>query len=390
MITLSQLKRGILVCSILISICPAFVNAGPLWRFGFFWSLTAETYSPSLIPWSSYTHIAQLSILPTASCGIDDTSYNTKGSRASFVETAHAHGVKVLISLSQDRKLEAMGDCTAPEKIDAFVATLVAHIKTYSYDGIDLDWENGVIPAQYQDLVKRLRAAMPTMVLTVDIAVHQRGYVVSVQDYIDRINMMNYDMGGTDYHGRKLDKTWHNAALRSAGDTTIRYKSAEANIKYLISSGIAPTKINLGVPFYGYIVQGCVAGQPPPNCRTGMQRPQDTFSAAGLHYSQLDYNKLMPSKYMKGVFSWDSVRKAPFISYKGKTGSCVKFPCDADAFITYSDPRQMQEAVALLLEKNLGGIMTFALHQEYLSNKTGDARYPLTSAIMQALRLRGQ
>lgn len=385
MVLLPQLKRGIFVCSIFIAICPALTNAGPLWRFGFFWSPTAATYPPSLIPWSSYTHITQASILPTASCGIDDTSYNTKGSRESFVETAHAHGVKALITLLHDKQLEAIGDCTTPAKIDAFVATLVAHIKTYNYDGIDLDWEDGVIPAHYQNLVKRLRAAMPTMLLTVDIAVHQRAYVASVQDKIDRINLMNYDMGGTDYHGRKLVKTWHNAALRSAGDTT-KYKSAEANLKYLLSSGIAPTKINLGVPFYGYVYQGCVAGQSSANCRTGVQRPEDAFSAAGLHRTQLDYNKLISSHFMKGVLSWDDVRKAPFIRYKGKTGSCVKFPCDADAFVTYPDPRQMQEAVALLLEKNLGGIMTFALHQEYLQNEIGDARYPLTSAIMQALQ----
>lgn len=389
MILLPQLMRNIIVCSILVAICPAIANAGSLWRFGFFWSLAAATYPPSLIPWSSYTHIAQLSILPTASCGINDTSYNTKGSRANFVESAHAHGVKALISLLHDKKLKAIGDCTTPAKIDAFVAALVAHIKAYNYDGIDLDWEDGVIPAQYQDLVKRLRAAMPTMILTVDIAVHQRAYVVNIQDKIDRINLMNYDMGRTNYHGRTLKKTWHNAALRSAGDTS-KYKSAEANLKYVLSSGIAPAKVNLGVPFYGYIFQGCVTGQSPPNCHTGVQRPGETFSEAGLHRSQLDYNKLLTSIFMKGALSWDDVRKAPFISYKGKTGSCVKFPCDADAFITYPDPRQMQEAVALVREKHLGGIMTFALHQEYLRNKTGDARYPLTSAIMQALQPHGQ
>jgi chitinase len=395
MILLSRIKWGIVVCSLLTANCPMLANADSLWRFGFFWSPRAATYPPSLIPWSSYTHIAQISILPTESCGIDDTTYKTKESRAVFVKTAHAHGVKALISLLHDKQSKAheagryIGDCTAPAKIDAFVATLVDHIKTYNYDGIDLDWEAGIIPAQYQDLVNRLRTAMPAMILTVDIGVHQRAYFVSVQDKIDRFNLMNYDMGQTNYHGRKLTKTWHNAALRSDGDT-INYKSTEANLYYMLSSGIAPAKINLGVPFYGYMFQGCVAGQSSPNCRTGVQRPEETFSAAGLQRSQLDYNKLISSTFMKGALSWDDVRKAPFISYKGATGSCVKFPCDADAFITYPDPRQMQEAVALLREKNLGGIMTFALHQEYLSSKTGDSRYPLTSAIMQALQSHGQ
>ena len=386
MIILSRLKWGIIVCSILTASCPMLANANSLWRFGFFWSPTAATYPPSLIPWSGYTHIAQFSILPTESCEIDDTSYNAKASRKNFVETAHAHGVKALITLMHDRQLKAIGDCTTTAKIDAFVDTLVDHIKTYNYDGIDLDWEYGVIPAQYQDLVQRLRAAMPSMLITIDLAVHQRVYVVSVQDKIDRINLMDYDMGQTNYHGGPLKKTWHNAALRSAGDIN-NYQSAEANLAYLLSSGIAPKKINLGVPFYGYIFQGCVSGQVSPNCLNGVQRPDETFSVDGLHRTQLDYNQLLISPFMKGKQSWDDIRKAPFISYKGANGGCVKYPCDADAFITYPDPRQMQEAVALLLEKNLGGIMTFALHQEYLSNKAGDARYPLTTAIMQALHI---
>ena len=389
MFFLRQIKTSIIVCSILMFILPEAAIASSLWHLGFFWSPAAATYSPSLIPWSSYTHVAQIAILPTQGCGIDDTSYNAKGSRATFVATAHAHGVKALITLLHDRQMRAIGDCTTPPKIDAFIATLIAHVKANNYDGIDLDWEDGVIPAQYQELVRRLRTAMPTMLLTADIAVHQRVYVVGVQDKIDRINLMNYDMGETNYHGAKLNRTWHNAALRSANDVE-NYQSAEANLYYMLSSGILAAKINLGVPFYGYAFQGCAAGQPSTNCQIGIQRPEDGFTATGIKRSQLDYNQLMNSFFINGTQAWDDTRKAPYISYKGAAGSCVKYPCNADAFISYPDPRQMTEAVTLLIDKHLGGIMTFALHQEYLSNKVGDARYPLTSAIVQALHLRGQ
>ena len=365
------------------------VSTPPIWRFGFFWSPANQSYPPSLIPWSNYTHVSQLVIMPTRSCGIDDESYYVKDSRAQFVSSAHTNGVKALISLLHDRDQTAIINCTRPANIGAFVATLVNYINQYNYDGLDLDWEAGVVPGQYQDLVGRLRANLPKKLLTADIAVHQRVYVVAIQNQLDRINLMNYDMGQSDYHGRGLRRAWHNAALRSVGDTT-NYQSAEANLYYMISSGILASKINLGVPFYGYIFQGCTTSIARKFCPAGVKQPTDAFSGGGLQRTQIEYNKLLSSKYNLSPHLWDATRKAPYISYKGKSGACEKSPCDSDAFITYPDPQQMNEAVLLLLEKHLGGIMTFALHQEYMSGETGDKRYPLSTQIVKTLASKGR
>lgn len=367
-----------------ILLLPLTTDASSLWRFGFYWSITANTYPPTHIPWQDYSHIAQLSILPTDQCEIDDTSYNVKATQTSLVETAHSQGVKVLISLLHDKQLTAIARCTTPNNIANFVGTLTGYVDEHEYDGIDLDWEAGVVPSQYKALVRQLRAAMPTKIITVDIAVHQRRYVSDVQDQIDRINLMNYDMGSTDYHGNPLRKTWHNAAIRP-DVVNKNHKSAEANLSYLLASGIAAQKVNLGVPFYGYIIQGCAYRSKGSKCSSGIRSLKQPYIKSEMHRTQVEYNKLLASPYVKGIAQWDNVSKAPFIKYKGKTPSCAKYPCDSDAFITYSDPQQMREAVSLVQEMKLGGIMTFALHQEYLSGKTGDARYPLTSAITHAL-----
>jgi hypothetical protein len=45
----------------------------------------------------------------------------------------------------------------------------------------------------------------------------------------------------------------------------------------------------------------------------------------------------------------------------------------------------MTETVQFVLSRKLGGIMTFALHQEFMTEEIGDARYPLSSAIHTAL-----
>lgn len=355
------------------------------WRLGYYWSPTYATYSPSMIPWAGYTHISQVGIRPTAQGGIDDTSYSASSVQSDLINRAHAQGVKVLAMLFQDDGATAMVNATAPSNIDAFVSTLVSYIDAHGYDGIDLDWENGVVIAQYVSLITKLRAAKPTIILSIALPIQYRTEISAVQSSLDRITVMGYDLDLSDYNGVAMTKTWHNSALLAVGDWS-NHQSVEGHIDYLLWSGISASKIILGMPFYGYVNQGCISGQTSPGCANGVKSPDQTFEAGKLHRSQIQYNNLLSSIYWSGTKNWDSTRKAPYISYTGARGTCAStFPCDADAFVSYSDAQQMGEAVSLANTKNLGGVMTFAFHQEYISSASGEARYPLTKALNTAM-----
>ena len=86
-----------------------------IWRFGFYWSITATTYPPKKVPWSKYTHISQFAILPTPSCGIDARTYMVDRVQTDLVRTAHHNQVKIRPPLVLDRAqadlfLEACAD----------------------------------------------------------------------------------------------------------------------------------------------------------------------------------------------------------------------------------------------------------------------------------------
>ena len=356
-----------------------------IWRFGFYWSITATTYPPKKVPWSKYTHISQFAILPTPSCGIDARTYMVDRVQTDLVRTAHHNQVKILITLLQDKAQSAMARCTAPDRIAGFVAKVAEYVARNNYDGVDIDWEHGVVPNQYQDLVRKLRGALPDTILTADVAVQQRNFIAEVQGYLNRVNLMNYDMNQTDYHGSRLKATWHQAALSSAGGQP-DFKSGQANVEYLLSAKIAPSKINYGVPFYGYAIAACKEGhQHGSQCSEMINRPAQAIGARGSSIMQVTYSQIVKYLATNGV-QWDASSKASYIQFHAaQAPSCSKPFCGKDAFVTFSDVRAVSEVVDYLLAARLGGIMTFALHQEYMNDQLGDNRYPLSSAIYARL-----
>ena len=389
----TALQRTALHLLLALAILPGCANAGgapAVWRLGFYWSPTAATYSPALLPWSMYSHVSQMAILPTAGCGIDENAYLAGAVKAELVRAAHAAKVKITITLMQDEPLTAIIKCTQRDRIADFVAVLAAYVKANGYDGVDLDWEGEVVPSQFQDLVRRLRQAMPGSILTADIAMHQRGYLVEIQDNLDRINVMNYDLWTSDYHGRALKETWHHAALLSAGDRE-RHQTAEAGIAYVLDSGIKASKVNLAVPFYGYAFQGCQKGFDNAEvCKKALSAPLEPIGRSGIKKTQVEFNKVF-ANFGKGVARWDAVHKTPYITYRSaREPGCTSGLCVGDAFVTYTDERQMVESVDFLVSRQLGGIMTFALHQEFMKDRKGAARYPLSSAIYNSLALKAK
>ena len=118
-----------------------------------------------------------------------------------YVETAHRHGGKVLISVGGwgwDEEFEALA--ASDETRATFVAAIVALVESHGLDGADIDWEYpdpGASSQAFTALMSELRAALPAgALLTAAVAAlgsNADGVAEDVFALVDFLNVMAYD-----------------------------------------------------------------------------------------------------------------------------------------------------------------------------------------------------
>jgi GH18 family chitinase len=377
---------------ILSYLFPCFtVEAAPKWRTAYFFNPSSATLPIEAVPWNKYTHVIQTCMKPTFSNGvpgIDTTSYGIDNNKAAFVNAAHINGVKALITLTIGGGAEAttMEINTSSTHIASFVSVLTEFVNNNNYDGIDIDWEGyssiDSFTLQFPDFITKLRAAMPTKVITLAGSLAFRNIYAAIYDKVDQINFMCYDLDGSCFTGLPTIRTWFNTCVLKGANQTFgnanNNKSQEEYLWYLSLTTIPAGKIGLGIPFYGRIKQGL-----RKNSSDGVTSPEQEY-ASGNGWTNprtaIGYQALLSSAYWtNGIKMWDDNYKAPYISYNVAGYA-------NDAFVTYPSQQQMEESVKLTYEKNLGGIMVFALHYEYIPSQSGDNRYPLSIAVYNSMR----
>jgi GH18 family chitinase len=336
----------------------------------------AAGQTAATIPWSKYTHVIHSALRPTYSnevCGLDTTEGLLRAANIEdFVNGAHAAGVKAIIGIRQDDTLEAITACTAPQNIEQFVDRIRTFVTNTGYDGLDLDWENNTITPQYQDLIRRLRTALPTAILSVVVGFAQRFMTGAVQYDLDQINIRAYDLDSQDLTGSPINYTWYHSPTLQGANT--QDQSMDVLSWYYVSAGNASSKLGLAVPFYGRIRNACLN-------ETGTNGVTDPNQAwvGRAEIGSIPYRDLVNSTYWSlGAHVWDDSRSSQYIQYRN--GSCA-----TDAFIPYVGPDQLQAVAALIKGNRLGGIATYGLPYEYMAQQIGDARYPLSTALYDAM-----
>jgi GH18 family chitinase len=187
----------------------------------------------NLIPYDKLTHINYSFLTPK-----DDGSFNSINNSWKLkliAENAHAHDVKVLISVGGwgwDKQFETVA--ANPALRAAFVQNLKAFVDEYQLDGADIDWEYpdaGQSSQNFLSLISELRTAMPEKLLTSAVVAYGDNHGLGIPQesfaFMDFVVVMAYS--GKD-HGMM--------------------EQFEKGLSYWNERGLSKEKLIIGLPFY--------------------------------------------------------------------------------------------------------------------------------------------
>ena len=262
--------------------------------------------------------------------------------------------LKVLYSIGgwvwSDQFSNIAAYATSREK---FAKSAVKLMKSYGFDGIDIDWEfpgqraedNVFRPSDKEnftlllaELRKQLEVVSKTdnthYLLSIAAAADQE-YINhtdlgKVQKYLDFINVMCYDF----YNGW-MYQTGHHANLYPSKEEKFGGNSISESVDKLLKAGVSAPKIILGMPFYGR--------------KWSKVSPQNS----GLYQSAETGSEIVASwkiaeEIQSGKFEklYDNSAKASYL-----------WNAQDHIFISWETPKEIKLKSEFIKEKGLGGAM---------------------------------
>ena len=312
-----------------------------------------------------------------------DTEY--KGNLGMLYKLKQSYpDVKILISVGGWTKSHGFHAAAKDEDSrKKAAASLVAFMKQYHLDGIDIDWEYPGVsrdkdtsdefdkgaPGGIEDkqnftlFLKAIREKLDEegeldgvhYELTAAIGCGYDKIELTepgeYSQYLDALNLMSYDM-----HGAFEKEIGHQAPLYA--NVEHDNHSAEVNEKYnvdwavnkLIEEGVSPSKIVIGIPFYsrgwndvegGWDVDG--DGRSDGMFGTGGSGLAGTWGAGG----QSPYFKI---KELEGTSGWEKFRDET-------SKACWLYNPSLKQLYTYDDQTTVKQKVNYINDKGLGGAM---------------------------------
>jgi chitinase len=226
-------------------------------------------------------------------------------------------------------------------------------VSRYNLDGIDIDWEypgmmgdsNIYRPEDKQNytlLFRDLRRGLDSLnqishsKYFVTTAVGGWGAYIdhtemgTLQQYTDFINIMSYDYAD----GSDTISGHHTNLYNSSTDTS--QHSAHRSIQEFIAAGVPPSKIVMGIAFYGK------GWQMESGDNNGLYRK----TSKGMRGGGFTYLKDSVIDKNGNKQYWDTVAMAPYL-----------FNPETNIFISYDDERSVEEKCRYVKQHHLAGAM---------------------------------
>lgn len=366
--------------------CKEVIGYYPNWQ----WYDRAKLVNASSIMYSKYSIINYCFLKPEASGLISSTdswadenllkgqiNWSTTPTsyypNTSVIDLAHNAGTKVMVSIGGWTLSDNFpGIAADANKRALFASECNRLIRTYNFDGIDIDWEypgfadhSGTSSDKHNFtlLMQQIRDSLTTLG-----AGQGKTYLLSacfsadplkmndiewniVPSIIDMINIMSYDFFGA----------WdclanHNSPLYAPASGDPAFNLHSAFTRLTTQYGVASSKINLGVAFYGRSQTGATALHQTTNCGT------DNITFSDDLGSPLYYNIVKQMSLFN--YFWDNTAKVPYLIGKS-TGSAV------GTFVSYDDKPAVAMKAQYIANHNARGAIIWEITGDYLETSPG-------------------
>ncbi|KAA8482858.1 GH18 family chitinase [Arcticibacter tournemirensis] len=198
-------------------------------------------YKGDLVNYQGKINFSQITHLNIAFINPDERGiFHPVPGLTALVSKAHEHHVKVLAAIGGGRAPEYYSSLIAQEKRGELIKNIAGMMNNYGLDGIDVDLEGSLITNEYAGFILQLADAIkPRGLLTAALASNNAGKLdeETLRNF-DFINVMSYDKTGP---WKPLEPGQH-----------APYSMAVDDIEFWVSKGLSGSKLNLGLPFYGY------------------------------------------------------------------------------------------------------------------------------------------
>ncbi|MBI4508277.1 MAG: glycoside hydrolase family 18 protein, partial [Deltaproteobacteria bacterium] len=266
-----------------------------------------------------------------------------------------------------------------------FAASCVRFMKTYGFDGIDVDWEypgGGGLPSNvsrpedkqnFTLLLEELRRQLDTqggsdsrsyylsIAAPAGPAIYAKLELAKIAATLDWINIMTYDFNGGWSASTNFNSPLFASTSEPLTDGT-KGMNTHAAVTAYRAAGMEARKINIGAAFYGRGWKGV------PGANHGLYQsftglPKGTWEDGSFDYKDLKVNYI--PKYTR---YWHSEARVPWL-YSAQEG----------IMISYDDPESMREKAKYVAEQDLGGVMFWELSGD-------DTESSLLGALYSTLR----
>ena len=329
------------------------------------------------IDWDAFTHMLYFNFMPhedgTLSEVADYQNMNPDRLEA-IVSAAHENDVPILYTVGGWDTRSRFNSAYSDTYREQFISNLIGLMKRWGFDGIDIDMEPiGESDTEgYKRFIKELYEALQNestplldKPLLTAAANWQPSMFADIQQYFDQINIMTYDMSGA-WQGWVA---WHNSPLHNGGhtfpSTGRELPSIENEVEGYIEAGVSPSKIGLGIDFYGYVWEG--VSEPREGWQDGntptVRRP------GGIPYHQLfeDYDLLDAS--------WDNDAMVPYVSVE-----------NPKQFVSFDNERSILEKINYIREQDLGGAILWELSGGFRNEAPESEQDLLLQAVKKGLK----